>query len=558
MGINQEDISSYKFRAGLVTFLVIVYAGVILYFLAKFEIFNKSPVKRHIFIQKIPAQRGEIRDRTGFKIATNLLGYNVYQRGPVPQEYVPFLKKHGFKINNDPNFWQKTPRLLTVATNIPAALKDSIYQIKGLTFRKAWFRYYNLPYIFEPIIGFVQRSSNSGLGGLEFLFDSYLKGKAGKIAYLLVNKRDSTGLNLMKLPFPDSTILRPERGCDLTLTIDQRFQTIAYEALKESVIDWHAKRGAVIIENPHTGEILAFAIYPSYNPAKYSKTPAYLRKVWPITDPYEPGSIFKAITYGTALENGISPKLMIDTDHGEIRVDKYTISDVHPLGRIPMEEALIHSSNVGTIKLAFMLGKRKIYNSIKRAGIGEKTGVELPGENPGHITSYIKWNRSRFANVVIGYGFLLNSLHIVTIYGAIANGGKIVYPRIVKMIDCHDSTKTFAPRYGKILFSRETTRKLTDILTKVVERGTGRLARIDSLEIAGKTGTANKLDPRTKRYNTRTRIVSFVGFFPARSPKYLIYVVVDEPHKKGIEAYGGTVAAPIFKEVAKSIMNLEF
>ena len=558
MGTNQEDISSYKFRAGLITFLVIVYAGIILYFLAKFEVFNKSPVKRHIFIQKIPAPRGEIRDRTGFKIATNLLGYNVYQKGPVPEKFVPYLKRHGFKINNDTTFWRKTPRMLTVATNISAALKDSIYEIKGLAFRKAWFRHYNLPYIFEPIIGFVQRSSNVGLGGLEFLFDSYLKGKAGKIAYLIVNKKDSTGLNWIKLPFPDSTILRPERGCDLTLTIDQRFQTIAYEALRDAVIDWHAKRGAVIVEDPRTGEILAFAIYPSYNPVNYSKTPPHLRKVWPITDPYEPGSIFKAITYGTALGEGISPKLIIDTDHGRIKVDKYIISDVHPLGRIPMEEALIHSSNVGTIKLAFRLGKKKIYDSIKRAGIGEKTGIELPGENPGHITSYRKWNRSRFANVVIGYGFLLNSLHIVTIYGAIANGGKIVYPRIVKTIKCRDSTKTFEPQCGKILFDKLTSRKLTDILVKVVEKGTGRLARIDDVKIAGKTGTANKLDPRIKKYNTRTRIVSFVGFFPAHSPKYLIYVVVDEPHKKGIEAYGGTVAAPIFKEVAKSIMNLGY
>lgn len=557
MDTSQEDITSYKFRAGLITFLVIIYAGIALYFLAKFGLFNKYPVKKHIFIQEIPAPRGEIIDRTGFKIATNMLGYNVYQKGPVPPKFVPYLRRHGFKINNDTTFWKKTPKLLTVGINISAALKDSIYRIKGLTFRKAWFRYYNFPYIFEPVIGFVQRASNKGLGGLEFLFDSYLKGKAGKIAYLIINKKDSTGLNWMKIPIPDSAVLQPKRGCNLILTIDQRFQTIAYEALKKGVTDWHAKRGAVIVENPRTGEVLAFAVYPSYNPSNYSKTPSYLRKIWPITDPYEPGSIFKAITYGTALESGISPKFIIDTDHGKIKVDKYTISDVHPLGKIPMEEALIHSSNVGTIKLAFRLGRRRIYNSIKRAGIGKRTGIKLPGENPGHISNYRKWSRSRFANIAIGYGLLLNSLHVVTIYGAIANGGLIAYPRIVKRIDCGNGSKTFKTRHGKILFDQETSKKLTDILVKVVERGTGTLAKMDSVDVAGKTGTANKLDPKAKSYNTNKRIVSFVGYFPAYSPRFLIYVVVDEPHKKGVEAYGGTVAAPIFKEVAKSIINLE-
>ena len=558
MDTKQEDLSSYKFRAGLITFLVIVYAGVILYFLANFGIFNKSPVNRHVFIKPIPAQRGEIKDRTGFKIATNNLGYKVYQKGLIPQQYVPFLKRHGFKINNDTIFWMKTRKLLPVATNISEALKDSIYKIKGLAFSRAWFRHYTSPLIFEPIIGFVQRESNEGLDGIEYLFNSYLKGKEGKIAYLIVNKKDSTGLNLIKLPIPDSSIVRPQKGCDITLTIDQRFQAIAYEALKKGVIEWHGKRGAVIVENPSTGEILAFAVYPSYNPMNYSRTPAYLRKVWPITDPYDPGSIFKAITYGTALEIGISPKLMIDTDHGKIKVDKYIISDVHPLGRIPMEEALIHSSNVGTIKLAFRIGKKRIYESIKRAGIGKKTGIKLPGENPGHITSYLKWNRSRFANVVIGYGFLLNSLHVVTIYSAIANGGQIVYPRIIQCITCRDSVKRFGIRKGRFLFDQESSRKLTSILVKVVEEGTGRLARIEGLSIAGKTGTANKLDPKTKKYNTRKRIVSFVGFFPAENPRYLVYVVVDEPYKKGFEAYGGTVAAPIFKEVAQNILNLGY
>lgn len=558
MAINQEDIKSYKFRAGLITFLVIIYSGVILYFLAKFSIFDRTPIEKHILKQELPARRGEIKDRTGFTIATNILGYNVYQRGPIPEKYVRFLKRRGFNINNDTTFWIKNPKLLKVATNISTALKDSIYSIKGLTFRKAYFRYYTLPHTFEPIVGFVQRSTNTGLGGLEFLYDKYLRGKPGRIAYLIINKKDSTGYNWMKIPVPDSAVKPSVPGCDLILTLDQRFQTIAYEALKAGVIQWHAKRGAVIIEDPRTGEILAFAIYPSYNPINYSKTPPELRKIWPITDPYEPGSIFKTITFGTALEEGISPRLLIDTDHGKIKVDKYIISDVHPLGKIPLEEVLIYSSNVGTIKLAFRLGKRKIYNSIKRAGIGRRTGIELPGENPGHIEPFKRWNSSRFANIAIGYGFLLNSLHIVTIYGAIANQGLIVYPRIVKMIDCHGEIKTFAPRYGKVLFDQETSKKLTNILIKVVEKGTGIRAKIDGIEIAGKTGTANKLDPRIKSYNTDKRIVSFVGFLPAHSPRFLIYVVVDEPYKKGAEAYGGTVAAPIFKEVAKNILNLEY
>ncbi len=558
MDTDRRDRRSYTLRAYIILTLVLAYTGLTAYYLVKFQLFNKSPVKTHVIVHKLPAERGEITDRNGFKIAFNHLAYNVYQRHRIPDKYVPLLQDLGLNVKNSPSYWKKNPRMVRIASNIPAEKVKEIYGIPGLTFEKAWFRTYTDPLIFEPIVGCVQRTSGSGLEGLEFEFDKYLKGVPGRIAYLITNIKDSTKRNRYKIPLPDSQIVIPKKGCQLVLTIDQKLQTIAYEALKNGVDEWHAKRGAAIIEVPSTGEILAFAIYPSYDPGLYTTTNPSLKRIWPITDPYEPGSIFKVITYGTAISKGISPELMIDTDHGRIRIKNFIISDVHPLGRIPMKEALIHSSNVGTIKLAFMIGKRRIYSTIKRAGVGRKTGIKLPGENPGVMENYLKWDKTRFANVVIGYGFLINSLHIVTIYGAVANNGQLVYPRIVKCINCPDSTITYSVRYGNRLFPAPVTKTLKSILVDVVEKGTGRRAKIEGIHIAGKTGTANKLDRKSKRYNRSKRIVSFVGFFPAENPAYLIYVVVDEPHKKGFEAYGGSVAAPIFKNIVETMVNMGY
>lgn len=558
MDIDRRDRRSYTLRACIITILVLAYTSLTMYYLVKFQLFNKSPVKTHVIVHKLPAERGEITDRNGFKIAFNHLAYNVYQRHKIPKKFVPLLKNLGLRVKNNPSYWRKNHRMVRIGSNIPAERVKEIYGVPGLTFEKAWFRTYTDPLIFEPLIGCVQRASGRGLEGLEFEFDQYLKGVPGRIAYLITNIKDSTKKNRYKIPLPDSQIVIPQKGCRLVLTIDQKLQTITYEALKKGVKDWHAKRGAAIVEVPSTGEILAFAIYPSYDPNDYTITNPARKKIWPITDPYEPGSIFKVITYGAAIATGISPNLIIDTDHGKLRIKNFTISDVHPLGKIPVKEALIHSSNVGTIKLAFMVGKRKIYSTIKRAGIGKKTGIKLPGENPGVIENYLKWDKTRFANVVIGYGFLLNSLHIVTIYGAIANDGLIVYPRIVKWIHYPDSTITYPIKYGNRLLSPSVSKTLKNILVEVVEKGTGRRAKIQGIQIAGKTGTANKLDKRTKKYNRSKRLVSFVGFFPAEKPAYLIYVVVDEPHKKGFEAYGGSVAAPIFKEIAETIINLGY
>ncbi len=557
MDTDHRERQYFLFRIYLVTAFVVIFAGAILLHLVKFQILERAPTTRHLVIEEIPPKRGEILDRNNFKIAYNHLGYLVYQRSRVPKDKVPVLRKYGIRVKNAPGYWEKNPKLTLIAYDVSPEIKEKIFKIKGLYFRKAWFRSYTEPEIFEPLIGCVQKVSNAGLEGLEFQFDNYLRGVPGKIVYLVANKRDSTKANRIRIPVPDSEIVAPVNGCNLVLTIDQRIQTVAYEEVKKGVVEWHARRGAAIVVNPSTGEVLALAVYPSYDPEEYPTTPPSRKKVWPVTDPYEPGSIFKAITYGAALTKGFSPAYPLDTDGGVIKVGKYRISDVHPLGKITLEDALIHSSNVGTIKLAFRVGAKSIYNYIKKAGIGRKTGVSIPAENPGKIQSYRKWDKTRFANVAIGYGFLLNSFHVVNIYSAIANRGIIQKPRILKSIVCGDTVKTVKSRSMGRLFPASACEKLTNILVKVVEKGTGRAARIEGVKIAGKTGTANKLDPISRSYNRNRRIVSFVGFFPADNPEYLIYVVVDEPYKKGVEAYGGTVAAPIFKNIANFILALK-
>ena len=286
--------------------------------------------------------------------------------------------------------------------------------------------------------------------------------------------------------------------------------------------------------------------YPSPNPNK-NRIPVYPRN-HAITDPYEPGSTFKVILYTLAYETGkIKPSDTVNTSPGWVKFGRYKIHDVHNLGKVSYRDALVYSSNVAASKLSLKFSPAELYEMAQRYGIGSPTGISIPGEAAGKILPLSKWTDLYKANFSFGHGVMVTGIQMAAVYGAIANGGYLIQPRIIMGQDS-------LPRIVRRVTRRGVIDTLKSILVDVVERGTGRRARIPGIKIAGKTGTTEKVDPRTGKYSKKKSITSFIGFFPADNPEYLINVVINEP-KKG--RFGGDVCAPLFKKIALQLLNLE-
>ncbi|MDI6851309.1 MAG: penicillin-binding protein 2 [bacterium] len=393
-------------------------------------------------------------------------------------------------------------------------------------------RYYPYGEVLAPVIGCVGEDENP-LGGLELVLDSYIRGKPGKILFM----RDAVG-NLVKLS--KNQDIEPEKGKSIITTINLALQEFCYLALKRRIQQTSASRGFVIVTNPQTGEILAMAVYPSKNPNE--KIPS---KNLAIEDPYEPGSTFKLITYASALENKIvNLSDTINTENGKFHFYNHIITDEHPSTKLTVREAFAYSSNIAAAKIGVMLGAQKLYRTAQKFGIGCPTGIILPGESAPPILKPSKWGNLRLANFSYGYGVMVNGVQMAMAYGAVANGGLLLLPKLIK---------DGKPMIVRRAISKELADTLKEMMRDVVLYGTGKKADVHGLEVCGKTGTAKILDPTTGTYTSNALISSFIGFFPKDNPKYLIYVVLFEPKGPVYLRYGGEVAAPLFREIAEFI-----
>jgi cell division protein FtsI (penicillin-binding protein 3) len=346
----------------------------------------------------------------------------------------------------------------------------------------------------------------------------------------------------------------------LQLTIDSRVQRVARGALKEQMTKFSAKRGAVIVMDAVDGSILALVSQPTYNPNQYAISDISLFKNWTVADLYEPGSTFKPINVAIALENGIIKADDIFEDPGSIKIGTHTIKNAEKTGyrQLTIPEILQTSSNIGMVRIIQRLKPSIYYNWLVRLGLGQKVETDLPFEVSGQLKSQEKFISSaiELATASFGQGFSLTPLQLVQLHGALANGGKLVTPHVIRgLIDSqgemHYSTPLPNPRQ---IFSTTTTQKVVDMMETVVNSGTGKAARISGYRIAGKTGTAQKASPNGG-YTKGARITSFVAILPVESPRYVVFAVVDEP--KGENAYGSTVAAPIVKTVMESLIPIE-
>ncbi|MBV8516058.1 MAG: PASTA domain-containing protein [Acidobacteria bacterium] len=420
--------------------------------------------------------------------------------------------------------------------------------IPGIYFLEAHRRSYPRGPLGASVVGYAGLDGD-GLAGIEHSFDAYVRGTPGKVTLL---KDARKGMYLVG----GDGANRPRDGQHVVLTIDSVVQFIAERALEKSIRQYRASGGSAIVMDPNDGAILAMASWPPFDPNHFADAP---RNAWHnrnVQDLYEPGSTFKIITASAGLEERIvTPSQILDCGNGSITIGNVTIHehDGNRYGLLSFEDVIVNSSNVGTAHVGLELGRDRFYQWIRRFGFGQRTGIPLPGEASGILRGTDKWTPVSNASIAIGQEIGVTPLQIVRAAAAVATGGLLVEPRIVERV-VDDSGKTVyePPRHAPVrVMSEKTAAVLNEILKNVVTRGTGKLAALAEHVAAGKTGTAQKFVHGT--YANDRYVGSFVGYVPADRPRLAILVVVDEP--RGGVYYGGTVAAPAFREIAEGTLR---
>ena len=421
--------------------------------------------------------------------------------------------------------------------------KYDLPKFKGIHWVEEQKRSYPYRGLAAHVIGF-SNADDIGQAGIEQSQENILRG----VVIKTTRERDRLGRVY------EEWKAKREEPKDVVLTISNSIQYKVEEALARSAKRVNAKYGKAIVMNPKTGEILAMANYPSFDPNKFRKLKPANWKNRIVQDNYTPGSVFKLITYGAALEEElIKPDDEVDCGKGTITIARHTFSDSHPIGRVTYTRAFAESSNVGAIKTAMKIGEDRFYKYVRNFGFGEKTGIGLPAETTGLLRSPKTWNGDSLASISIGYEIGVSALQTATAFATIANDGIKVQPYIVKEIrkSNGDIIFTTSPEKARVVSVR-TARSLRKMLRQVVLDGTARRAQLNGYSSAGKTGTAWKYDAKLKAVNRNKYVSSFIGFAPVDNPELVIAVVVDEP--QGTKRYGGQIAAPVFREIAELIL----
>ncbi len=412
--------------------------------------------------------------------------------------------------------------------------------LKGLGFVKETKRIYPNSYLSSHIIGF-SGMDNIGLEGVERGYDNYLKGTPGWAVFL----RDA---RLKKLDIWEKMVL-PVDGLDLVLTIDEVIQYIAERELDKAFKKYNAKGASIIVMDPHTGRILAMANRPTYDLNNHSGVSKDVFRNRSICDLFEPGSVFKIVTAAAALEEKrVTEEDVFFCENGSYKVGGRILHDHRPHGRLTFRQVIEESSNIGTVKIAQLLGEDKLYQYVREFGFGSKLGIDLSGEISGVVQPVRQWSKTSISSIPMGHEVGVTALQLASAISVIANGGQLMRPFIIDSV--RDSQgkiiKQNKPVLIRKVISVDTALRIKKILTGVIEEGTGRLGKVAGFSAAGKTGTAQKIEPNG-RYSHNKFIASFVGFAPAEDPLLTIVVCVDEPHPY---YYGGVVAAPVFQKVA--------
>jgi cell division protein FtsI (penicillin-binding protein 3) len=503
--------------------------------------------------------RRPVVDRDNNVLAIDRPVYTVYShpklfelsQEEIAEKIAPIIGKE--KADLVKTFQSKRSGIL-LASGVSEDITDKLISLRlnGFEFIQKYSRFYPQDDLVADVVGYVNLDRR-GQAGVEYSQEKLLE-RSGQTVRMSKSGNGSLMPNYVTEGFLNSDDLK------MQLTIDSRVQRVARAALKEQMTKFSAKRGAVIVMDAVDGSLLALVSQPTYNPNQYAKSDISLFKNWTVADLYEPGSTFKPVNVAIALENGaIKPDDTFE-DPGSIKIGTHTIKNAEKTGyrRLTIPEILQTSSNIGMVRMIQRLKPSIYYNWLERLGLGQKVETDLPFEVSGQLKSQEQFISSAIepATTSFGQGFSLTPLQLVQLHGALANGGKLVTPHVVRgLIDTksrmHYSRTLPEPRQ---IFSPTTTQKVVEMMETVVSSGTGKAARISGYRIGGKTGTAQKASPNGG-YIKGARITSFVAILPVESPRYVVFAVVDEP--KGENAYGSTVAAPIVKTVMESLIPIE-
>jgi cell division protein FtsI (penicillin-binding protein 3) len=505
--------------------------------------------------QDMPAKRGDILDRRGRVLATSVDADSIYA---VPTEISNPEDAAAKLCQALDDCSRKDRQALAERLNQQRAFayvrrqvgpdvakRVADLNLDGIGFLKESKRFYPNRELASHLLGWVG-VDNTGLSGLEYTYDPYIRGKKGTILIQTDARRHA--FSHVERP--------PTAGSTLELTIDENLQHIAERELHIGVLENHALSGSAIIMNPQTGEILAMANEPTFNPNAFRDADEDTRRNRAVQDLYEPGSTFKIVTVSAALEERVMPiNALIDTNPGSIRLGSRVVTEArhHNYGVLSLSDVIVRSSNVGAIKIGFRVGTERLGRFVQRFGFGRPVSPDFPGESPGIVWDPAKWTDSALMSVSMGYQVGVTPLQMATAFSAVANGGELLEPRVVRAVYRDNRRLPVRPKVVRRAIAPDTANVLIGIMEGVVEdeKGTARAARIAGYSIAGKTGTANKLV--NGRYSNDT-FASFAGFLPSRNPALTIVVVLDSP--RGANGhFGGVVSAPIFRRIAEASLR---
>jgi cell division protein FtsI (penicillin-binding protein 3) len=496
--------------------------------------------------------RGPIVDRHGAALATSTPAESLFAQpraigDPVrvaarlsPVVGVPERELHAQLTSGKGFVWLRRKLPPAVAAQVRALGEP------GLGFLDEPLRLYPNRELAAHVVGF--EGLDGGLEGVERAWNDALTGTPGRA----IVGRDALGREVAT-----QQILTPSApGRGVMLTLDRTIQYLAEREIDAAYRRTQAKAAMAIAMDPHTGDVLALALRPTFNPNAFLDVAS--RDAWrnrAVTDPFEPGSTFKVILAAAALEEGVvRPDDRIWAENGQLTIARTTIHDWKKFGWLTFGEVLQNSSNVGSMKVGLALGADRYYRYMTAFGFGAPTGIGLPGESRGTLRDPQRWSALSLPTMSIGQEVSVTALQMLAAFGAVANGGTLMQPRLVKAeFDAEGrEVRRIEPRAVRQAVSAETARTLAQMLVQVVEHGTGHLAAIPGYDVGGKTGTAQKLDPTTRRYSRAPGVLSFIGFVPAEEPRLALLVLLDEPKN---EKWGSEAAAPIFAAIAGPVMR---
>jgi len=512
---------------------------------------DEAAAKQRLRTIELPGERGRIFDRDGGDLALSVPARTVYAQprligdpAGTARKLAPLLGQPAKTVLGrlrSGAAWTYLARKIPVANGQAVAKLD----LPGIGVLSDTMRRYPSGQLASQVLGFVG-TDGSGLAGVEQRYDGLLAGHSGQ----MLLEQDPSG---RPIPQGQRSIEPARPGSDLVLTIDQNIQYVAERALAAAVEQYQAKSGSVVVMAPRTGELLAVANVPTFDPNRFATSSDEARKDRAVTNVYEPGSTNKVITAAAALDAGVvrpSTKVTVPPELPLCPgVHSFHDSHQHGTERLTFADVVAQSSNIGTIRVATKLGPERLAKAELDFGYGQRTGVDLPGETPGIVRPQRTWTCSDLGTNAIGQGVAVSVLQMARVYASVANGGLLVQPTLLRgtVDERGDYHATERPTPKRVLSVR-TTQTLTTILEGVVrEGGTGTRAALDDWTVAGKTGTAQVPNPNGGGYLPGAHVASFMGYAPAEDPRVVVAVVLDRP-AKGI--YGGTVAAPVFREVA--------